>query len=105
MSGNLNAIKVQYTVKEEYVEENKKRIDAVMKELRGIENPNIKYQAFLLDDGKSFMHLVFYDGEEAKNLPGDLESFKNFQAGLKENLEVPPKAESFNFVDSSYGIF
>ena len=37
--------------------------------------------------------------------PGSLESFKLFQAGLKENLEVPPKVETSKIVDSSFDLF
>jgi len=99
------AVKVQYTVKEEYVEENKKKIAAVMNELKEKNNPDVKYSSFLLDDGKSFMHLVFYNSDDAKNLPSELESFKQFQASLKENIEVPPKVEKFNLVDESFNLF
>jgi len=101
----MKVIKVQYTVKPEYVEENKKKIQAVMEELRALNNPNVKYLSSILEDGKSFLHVVMYNSEEAENLPASLESFKNFQSSLKDNLEVPPKAEKSEVVDSSYDIF
>jgi quinol monooxygenase YgiN len=101
----IQAVKVQYTVKENYVDENKKKIADVMEELKAENNANVKYASFLLEDGKSFMHLVFYNSEDAKHLPGDLESFKQFQAGLKENLEVPPKVEKYELVDESFDLF
>ena len=50
----MNAVKVQYTVKKEYVETNKANIRRVMSDLNEIDDPGIKYSAFLLDDGKSF---------------------------------------------------
>jgi len=101
----MKIIKVQYTVKPEYVEENKKKIKAVMGELKALNNPYVKYSSSILEDGKSFMHMVIYNGEEASHLPSSLDSFKDFQAGLKENLEVPPKAETSEVVDSSYDLF
>jgi len=99
------ATKVQYTVKDSYVEENKKRISKVMKELRNLNNTFIKYQAFILEDGKSFMHLVLFKGESAKHLPSSLDSFKEFQTNLKLNLISPPTFEEFELIDSSYNLF
>jgi len=101
----MKIIKVQYTVKEEYVEENKKRIETVMKELRNLNNPDIKYQSILQEDGKTFVHLVHYNNEAATHLPVELESFKQFQSGLKEHVEIPPKVEKFELVDASFKIF
>jgi len=101
----MKVIKVQYTVKPEYVEENKIKIQAVMKELRELNNPDVKYSSSILEDGKSFMHIVIYKNAEAESLPSSLESFKSFQVGLKENLEVPPKVETSETFDSSYDIF
>ena len=100
--GDLSIIKVQYTVIQSYVEENKAKIAAVMKELRALSNPDVKYSAYLLDDGKSFMHIVVYNGPNTEDLPSSLDSFKQFQISLKDNLEIPPKVEEFSLVDSSF---
>lgn len=71
----MNAVKVQYTVKEAYVETNKRNIQRVIAELRELNNPSIKYSSFLLDDGKTFVHFGIYADEEAKFVVGDLDSF------------------------------
>ena len=101
----MKTIRVQYTVKHGFAETNRQNIADVMAELRKINNPDIKYMSFQHEDGKTFMHVVMYNTEDAETLPGSLESFKEFQKQLKENLEAPPKTEMFGMVDSSYDIF
>ena len=98
----MNAVKVQYTVKEEYVETNKANIQRVMADLKKINNPNIIYSAFLLDDGKSFVHFVMRVDDEAQKTLSDLPSFQEFQRQLRESgPEVPPQAENLTPVGSS----
>ncbi len=101
----MKAVKVQYTVKEEYVETNKRNIRKVMAELRKLNDPGIKYSAFVLDDGKSFVHFVMQTDGGATAI-GDLDSFKSFRQQLQESQpEVPPKAENLSLAGSSFDIF
>ena len=102
----MDAVKVQYTVKEEFVETNKANILRVMEDLQEINSPDIKYSAFLLDDGKSFVHFVMRVSDEAQKTLSDLPSFQEFQRSLKESSpESPPKAENLTLVGSSEDIF
>ena len=102
----MNGVKVQYTVKEEYVETNKANIQQVMADLREINNPDIQYSAFLLDDGVTFVHLVMRANDEAQKTVSELPSFQEFQRQLKESgPEAPPNAEPLAFVGSSWEIF
>jgi len=102
----MKSVKVQYTVKEEYVETNKKNIEQVMSDLRKLNNPGIKYNSFLLNDGKTFVHFAMYSNQESMSIVNNLDSFKNFQMGLKESQpETPPKAEDLTLVASGYEIF
>ena len=102
----MNAVKVQYTVKAEYVETNKANIQRVMADLREINSPDIQYSAFLLDDGKSFVHFVMRANDEAQKTVSELPSFQEFQRQLKASgPEAPPDAESLTFVGSSWDIF
>ena len=102
----MNAVKVQYTVKKEYVETNKANIQRVMADLKDINNPNLKYSTFLLDDGKSFVHFAMRFYEQAQKTLSELPSFQEFQRQLKESgPEAAPKAEPLNFVGSSWDIF
>ena len=102
----MEAVKVQYTVREEYVATNKKNIEQVMAELRTLNNPGIKYSSFSLDDGKTFVHFGMYADAESKSIVGELESFKKFRQQLKESQpEVLPNAEDLSLVASAYDIF
>ena len=60
----MEAIKVQYTVRPEFVEENKANIQRVMDRLRADPIEGIRYASFTLDDGNTFVHLNFFN-----NLP------------------------------------
>ncbi len=102
----MKAVKVQYTVKESYVETNKKNIQQVMADLRELNNPGIKYSAFLLEDGKTFVHLAMYPDEETMSIVGNLAAFKKFRQALKESQpEVPPQADGLSLVASAYDFF
>jgi len=101
----MKVTRIQYTVPLAYVEQNKRNIEAVMRELRAIGNDGVKYAVYLQQDGRTFMHFVHQDTAEAERYPTSLESFKAFQTQLKPNLEVAPKVEAFTLVDSSTQIF
>ena len=101
----MKVTRVQYTVRAEFAAENKANISAVMSELRALGNRDVRYAVYLHEDGKTFMHFAQQNTPEAERFPTSLESFKRFQARLKENLEVPPKSERFTLVESSTPIF
>ena len=102
----MKAVKVEYTVKESYVETNKKNIQAVMAALQEINNPGIKYSSFLLNDGKTFVHFGMYANEEALSIVGNLDVFQKFRQALKESQpESPPQANDLTLVGSAYDIF
>lgn|SRR5437667_1588658 len=101
----MKVTRVAYTVRAEFVEDNKRNIAAVMRQLRELGSDDVKYAVYLQPDGCSFMHLVHQRTAEAERYPTSLESFKTFQAQLKPNLEVPPKVETFALVESSTPIF
>ena len=101
----MKVTRVQYTVRVEFVEENKRNIDAVMRELRATGNGDVQYAVYLHSDGKTFMHFVHHNAAGAEALPTSLESFKTFQTQLKPNLEVPPKVEALELLESSASIF
>ncbi|MEM7131707.1 MAG: hypothetical protein AAF702_35665 [Chloroflexota bacterium] len=102
----MNAVRVQYTVREEYVETNKANIQKVMADLNALNNSDIRYSAFQLEDGQTFMHFVMRANEEAQKSLSELPSFQEFQRQLRESQpEVPPKAEELSLVGSSWDIF
>ena len=101
----MKVTRVQYTVRAEFVEANKRNIEAVMRELRAVGSNDVRYAVYLQQDGRTFMHFVHQRTAEAERFPPSLDTFKTFQAQLKPNLEVPPKVEAFALVESSAPIF
>ena len=98
----MNAVKVEYTVKEEYVETNKANIARVMADLKDLGSPDIFYGAFLKEDGKTFVHFVMRASDEAQKVLSDLPSFQEFQRQLRESgPEAPPDAQDLTWVNAS----
>ena len=102
----MKITKVQYTVQDGYVETNKSNIKQVMADLRQLNNPGIKYSFYILEDGKTFMHLAIFPDEETAQILNSLDSFGKFRQELKASEpEVPPKAEPLNLVASAFDWF
>ncbi len=102
----MKIVKVTYTTKAEYVEQNQSNIKSVMADLQKLNHPGVNYNACLSPDGKTFIHTAFYKTDDDQKLVTELPSFKHFQEQLKSGgLEVPPKQEMLNLVGSSNNIF
>jgi hypothetical protein len=102
----MKIVKVTYTTKAEYAEQNQQNIKNVMADLQTQDHPGINYNACLAADGKTFMHTAFFKSDEEQALLNQLPSFKHFQEQLKASgLESPPKQEVLTLVDSSKPIF
>jgi hypothetical protein len=102
----MKIVKVVYTAKSEYVEQNILNINSVMNDLRQLNKAAISYHACLSPDGKTFIHTAFFNSEEDHKLLNELPSFKHFQERLKSSgLEVSPKQEFLTLVGSSFDIF
>jgi hypothetical protein len=102
----MKATRIQYTVQPDFAERNKQNIAKVMQELRSLNHTGLRYSAYVLDDGKTFVHLVAFRDEESTTVIPNLESFKHFQAELMAGApEIPPKFENLALVGSSYELF
>ncbi len=102
----MKIVKVTYTTKAAFAEENQSNIKNVMTDLQKLNHLGINYNACLSADGKTFIHTAFFNSDEDQKILNELPSFKYFQEQLKSNgLEVPPKQELLNLVGSSNTIF
>jgi hypothetical protein len=102
----MKIIKVTYTTKTEFVEQNQNNIKNVMTDLQNIDNQGINYNACLSADNKTFIHTAFFKSDEDQKVLNELPAFKYFQEQLKASgLEVLPKQELLTFVGSSKTIF
>jgi hypothetical protein len=102
----MKIVKVTYTTKAEYAEQNQRNIKNVMTDLQKLNHPGINYNACLSSDGKSFTHTAFFNADDDQKILNELSSFKYFQEQLKSGgLEVPPKQELLSLIGSSNNIF
>jgi hypothetical protein len=102
----MKIMKIQYTLQAGFVDRNKQNIAKVMQDLRSLNNAGIRYSAYVLEDGKTFLHFVMFKDDEASKQIGTLESFKHFQAELKASSpEVPPQFTNLALVGSSFELF
>ena len=90
----MKIVRVQYTTTAEYAATNKENINNIVRELNELNHPGIKYSCYVLEDGKTFMHLDHFENEEAHEVLTSLESFKKFLTELwASSLEKEPKLE------------
>ena len=102
----MKIVKVTYTTKAGYAEQNQKNIKNVMADLQKLNHQGINYNACLGADGKTFIHTAFFKSDEDQKLLNELPSFNYFQEQLKSGgLEVPPQQELLTLVASSKSIF
>lgn len=98
----MKIVRVQYTTKTSFAAKNQENIAAIVAELKTLNHPGIKYGAWLLPDGKSFMHFDQFDSEESHLVLQGLASFKKFADELwASGLEVEPKLDLLALVAST----
>ena len=102
----MKIVRVQYTTSLQYAATNQENIRQVVKELKLLNHPGIKYSTCLMADGKTFMHFDQFENEAAHEALQQLESFKKFAAELwASNLEVEPALELLSLVGSTETFF
>nr|WP_294941902.1 hypothetical protein [uncultured Mucilaginibacter sp.] len=98
----MKVVRVQYTTRAEYAATNQQNIAGVVAELKTLNHPGIKYGAWLLPDGKTFMHFDQLESEEAHQQLQQLASFKKFADELwASQLEVEPVLEILTLAAST----
>ena len=101
----MRAIKVEYTVKPEYVNTNKANIRKVMDELRALGDVGILYSSYVKEDGVSFVHFSIHRDSGEQNLLTTLPSFKAFSTQLKaEGIVTPPQSTKLEMVGKSFDL-
>jgi hypothetical protein len=98
----MKIVRVQYTTTPEFATINQANIAGIVKELKEIKHPGIKYGCWLLPDGKTFMHFDQFENEAAHDLLTSLASFKKFDEDLwASGLEIEPVLELLSPVAST----
>jgi hypothetical protein len=102
----MKIVKVTYTTKAEFSEQNQINIKSVMNDLQKANYKGINYNVCLCADNKTFIHSAFFNSDEEQILLNELPAFISFQEQLKSGgLEVPPKQEILTLVGTSNHIF
>jgi hypothetical protein len=102
----MKIVRVQYTTRPAFAAKNLENIAAIVEELRLLNHPGIKYGAWLLPDGKTFMHFDQFDSEQAHLELQELDSFKKFGDELwASGLEAEPKLELLTLAASTETYF
>ncbi len=100
------AVRVQYTVRPDYADTNAANIQAVMDELQTLGRPGIRYSAFTLADGVTFVHFAMFASKEDQAVLGQTAAFPKFQTALKASgLVSPPDAQPLTAVGASWEVF
>ncbi|HEY2717420.1 MAG TPA: hypothetical protein VGI73_14480 [Solirubrobacterales bacterium] len=94
----MKRIMVRYTVKPEHAARNAELIKEVYEELDREQPQGLRYAAFVLDDGVTFMHIVVRD-EEGSSLT-EIAAFQRFREGLRDRCDVPPVSTELDEVGS-----
>ncbi|MGC4877935.1 hypothetical protein ACLQ26_16970 [Micromonospora sp. DT43] len=80
----MSATVIRYQTKPEAADENQRLIENVFAELAATAPPGLRYSAFRLADGVTFVHVV--DGAGLTELP----AFKEFQRTIGDRLAGGP---------------
>ena len=100
----MSCMSVRYTVKEGRGDENQRLIEQVFGELATSGPSGLRYSAFRLEDGVTFVHVVSHESEEVRERFRALPAFRAFLAGLAERCEVQPVTTKLHEV-GSYQLF
>jgi hypothetical protein len=83
----MKQVMVRYKVKPDQVAENETLVRAVYAELREIEPDDFRYATFRLEDGVSFVHLAWINGDAPLT---KLRAFQRFTERIADRCDEPP---------------
>ena len=74
----INVI-VTYTIKPEFVSENKANIQRFLNDFKNLDQEKFEYKVYIKEDGVTFVHYSNYINEEVQHEVLNVPSFKEFQ--------------------------
>lgn len=100
------AVKVTYTVKPEFVAQNKQNINAFMADFREMDSDDFRYNAYVSNDGVTFVHMSHYKNEEIQKQLLNMPSFLEFQKRRDESgLNGSHQVDVMELAGASHDIF
>lgn len=98
-------VKVTYTVKDAFAQQNKQNIDKFIKDFKAL-GDDFRYTVLIQKDRKTFVHLSQYKNEAIQKKLLEVPSFKSFQQYRDESgLESEPRIEVFDLLTASHDVF
>lgn len=95
-------VKVTYTVKPEFVQQNQENINLFMTDFKKMKDILFRYNVYLLEDGKTFLHLAYFQNEDVQKRVLAVPSFKLFQQKRDESgIDNSHKVEMMKLIDFS----
>ncbi len=99
----MKAIKVQYKVKQEYVDQNKANIKKVMDKLKSNPIDGMMYSSYTMEDGQTFVHINICKDQETMDKLGDVQEFNEFRKALKESQPIQaPESTNLELVAAGF---
>ena len=81
---------VRYSVKPDQAARNDELLRALFDELDRVQPAGLRYAAFRLDDGISYVHFVWMDAGTGHTPLPHLEALSAFHAGIRERCDEAP---------------
>jgi len=85
----IDAVVVRYRTKLEAADENQRLIEAVFASLAETQPVGLRYTAYRLEDGVTFVHVASGAGRAAL---GEVPAFQEFQRDIAARVETGPDA-------------
>lgn len=99
------SVQVSYTVKPDFVEQNKKNIHNFLSDFKKLVTSNFLYSVYLKEDGLTFVHVSMYENEQVQNQILNVPSFLQFQKERDDSgLNGSHKIENINLIGSSLSL-
>jgi hypothetical protein len=99
------SVKVCYTVKPEFVGQNKININTFLADFKKLSALNFLYNVYLQEDGLTFLHIAMYESEEVQKEVLNVPSFLQFQKERDESgLNNSHTIEKLTFIGSSLSL-
>lgn len=94
----MKRVMIRYKVKPDRAAENEQLVSAIYDELHRTRPEGLRYGAFQLPDGVSFVHLA--ETEDGRDPLSDLPAFEQFRDGIGDRCEEAPVATESRMIGS-----
>jgi hypothetical protein len=96
----MKRVIVQYKVKADQADENRRLIEAVFASLQEASPENLRYASFVKEDGVSFVHIASIETSDGSNPLEEIAAFDSFTEAIGDRCEIPPQVAVLEVVGS-----